>query len=125
VARGSATVRGYDTTWAHYARTWLRRFPYCGQRADGCLHADHSRCVKSGARTRAQVVDHIVPIAAGGARLESGNHQSLCRSCNAAKVRTADVEAIRNYNAAQRRATDVDAIRRARARGPYQRRLAR
>jgi 5-methylcytosine-specific restriction endonuclease McrA len=124
VARGSATVRGYDTTWAHYARTWLRRFPYCGQRADGCLHADHSRCVKSGARTRAQVVDHIVPIAAGGARLEPSNHQSLCRSCNAAKVRTADVEAIRKHNAAQR-AADVDAIRRARARGPYQRRLAR
>jgi 5-methylcytosine-specific restriction endonuclease McrA len=55
------------------------------------------------------VVDHIVPIAAGGARLESSNHQSLCRSCNAVKIRTADAEAIRQ----------------ARARGPYQRRPPR
>ena len=97
-ARGSARARGYDQEWTEYARAWLLVFPYCGQRSDGTLYAEHSRCVQRGERVRADVVDHIQPLAAGGARLDPRNHQSLCRSCNAVKARTADVVAIAGYN---------------------------
>lgn len=97
-ARGSATARGYDTTWHRYARDWLHRFPLCGQRIDGRRHAEHSRCVQAGTTPppRAAVVDHILAIAAGGARLDPRNHQSLCRRCNALKAVTSDVDAIRD-----------------------------
>lgn len=84
-ARGTATERGYDAEWAAYSRDWLARFPWCGQRADGRLHPENSRCVQRGARVRAQVTDHIVALRFGGARLDPTNHQSLCRGCNAAK----------------------------------------
>ncbi len=77
--------RGYDTEWAAYSRAWLARFPLCGQRADGRLHPEHSRCVQVGARVRATVTDHILALRHGGARLDPRNHQSLCRGCNAAK----------------------------------------
>jgi 5-methylcytosine-specific restriction endonuclease McrA len=97
LARGSASARGYDRTWHTYARAWLQRFPICGQRADGRLHAEHSACVRAGDHTRARVVDHIVPLAAAGARLEPSNHQSLCTACNAVKARTADVVAVRQH----------------------------
>jgi 5-methylcytosine-specific restriction endonuclease McrA len=98
-ARGSASLRGYDETWANYARAWLRFHPWCGERADGTRSGEHSRCAARGERVRADVVDHITPIKAGGARLEADNHQSLCRSCNAAKAAGADVEAIRRHTA--------------------------
>ena len=83
--RPSATARGYDTAWADYSRQWLQRYPWCGQRLDGQLHAEHSRCVQRGQRTRATVTDHIVALRQGGARLDPSNHQSLCHGCNAAK----------------------------------------
>ena len=35
-----------------------------------------------------RMVDHIVPLRAGGARLELGNLQALCLSCHAAKTRS-------------------------------------
>ena len=83
--RGSAIDRGYDQDWAVYSREWLRRFPYCGQRADGQFYPEHSRCVRLGMRTPAQVTDHIVRLRDGGPRLDAKNSQSLCRGCNAAK----------------------------------------
>jgi 5-methylcytosine-specific restriction enzyme A len=83
--RGTARDRGYDAGWATYSRAWLARFPWCGQRRDGQLYAEHSRCVRRGARTRAAVTDHIVRLRDGGARLDPANHQSLCRGCNVAK----------------------------------------
>lgn len=83
--RGSARARGYDDEWAIYSKAWLARFPWCGMRLDGQLHADHSRCVQRGERVRAQVTDHIIAIRAGGSRFDQRNHQSLCRGCNAAK----------------------------------------
>jgi len=84
-SRGSAQQRGYDAEWAAYAKAWLEQFPWCGQRQDGQLYAEHSRCVQRGLRVRARCVDHIKPIRTGGSRLDPSNHQSMCWSCNAAK----------------------------------------
>jgi 5-methylcytosine-specific restriction endonuclease McrA len=84
-ARGTARARGYDADWQALSRDWLRRFPWCGQRADGRLYAEHSRCVRRGRRTLAAVTDHIVSLRDGGARLDRGNLQSLCVSCNTRK----------------------------------------
>jgi 5-methylcytosine-specific restriction endonuclease McrA len=96
-ARGSAVARGYDRRWSDYARDWLVRFPWCGQRQDGALHADHSRCVQRGERQRAQLVDHIMPLRAGGAKLDPHNHQSLCRGCNRVKANVVDPPLIRAF----------------------------
>jgi 5-methylcytosine-specific restriction endonuclease McrA len=83
--RGSARARGYTSEWAALARTWLQQFPWCGQRADGQLHVDHSVCAARGARVRARVVDHIQPLSQGGPLLDPANLQSLCTSCNTRK----------------------------------------
>jgi len=84
-ARPSAAARGYGPEWSRLARDWLRHFPWCGQRIDGQLHAEHSRCVQRGDRVRAQCVDHIIGIGDGGAIFDLANLQSLCTSCNVAK----------------------------------------
>jgi 5-methylcytosine-specific restriction endonuclease McrA len=63
----------------------LRRLPWCGQRADGTSSGEHSYCHRRGVRTRARVVDHILALALGGARLDPSNHQSLCVACNSRK----------------------------------------
>ena len=42
-------------------------------------------CLKAGRLTPAQMVDHIVPINKGGARLDIENLQSLCNACHARK----------------------------------------
>jgi 5-methylcytosine-specific restriction endonuclease McrA len=73
------------------SRAWLRRFPWCGQRGDGRLHTEHSRCAQRGERRRAAVTDHIVALREGGERLDPANFQSLCRGCNAAKAITYSV----------------------------------
>jgi len=80
--RPSAQARGYTHAWADYARAWLVRFPWCGQRHDGQLHAEHSGCARRGQQVRARVVDHIRSIVDGGALLDPSNHQSLCYGCN-------------------------------------------
>jgi 5-methylcytosine-specific restriction endonuclease McrA len=85
LSRGTAEARGYDAEWALVSRRWLARFPWCGQRADGRLHVEHSRCAQRGERVRARVTDHIVRLRDGGARLDPRNFQSLCVGCNAAK----------------------------------------
>lgn len=84
-ARGSAVARGYDQAWARFSAAWLREFPWCGQRQDGQLHADHSRCVQAGRRTGATCTDHIVRLRDGGSHRDRANSQSLCTSCNVAK----------------------------------------
>lgn len=84
-ARGSATARGYDRAWAEFSRAWLAAFPYCGMRADGWLHPEHSRCWSRGELVRAHVTDHIVALVDGGAHCVPSNSQSLCTSCNIAK----------------------------------------
>ncbi len=75
----------YGPGWTAYALAWLLRFPWCGQRHDGELSAEHSRCVQQGKRTLARVVDHIRSVANGGAVFDPRNLQSLCRSCNVLK----------------------------------------
>jgi 5-methylcytosine-specific restriction protein A len=83
--RGFAQQRGYDKTWHAVSMAWLRKYPFCGMRIDGQLHAEHSRCVQRGIRQRADVTDHIRSIRNGGARFDPNNFQSLCNACNIAK----------------------------------------
>ena len=83
--RPSASQRGYSSTWTVYARDWLARFPWCGQRQDGHRYAEHSACTRLGRDTRATVVDHIQSIARGGDVFDPGNHKSLCTRCNTRK----------------------------------------
>ncbi|TVS19297.1 MAG: HNH endonuclease [Gammaproteobacteria bacterium] len=73
-ARGSAAERGYDSRWTRLRNWFIRAHPLCAW------------CAESGRTSAAQIVDHIVPIRAGGARLEESNLQSLCRSCHAKKT---------------------------------------
>lgn len=84
--RGTARSRGYDAAWDKLSREWRRRFPVCGQRIDGHRYADHSRCTRDSRIVAAECVDHIVPIKAGGARLDPRNLQSLCLACNSRKA---------------------------------------
>jgi 5-methylcytosine-specific restriction endonuclease McrA len=85
VARGTARERGYDAAWDVFSLNWLRQFPWCGQRADGKLHVEHSRCAREGRKVRATVTDHIVALRQGGAHRSPANSQSLCTGCNTAK----------------------------------------
>jgi len=85
-ARGTASARGYDKAWSAYSKNWLARFPWCGQRGDGWLHPDDSRCWRRGEMVRATVTDHIVALRDGGTHMDPRNSQSLCASCNVAKV---------------------------------------
>jgi len=68
-----------------FSLNWLQRFPWCGQRADGRLHDEHSKCARVGMRVRATVTDHIVALRDGGAHCSPANSQSLCTRCNTAK----------------------------------------
>jgi 5-methylcytosine-specific restriction endonuclease McrA len=85
-ARGTAHERGYTSKWAAYSRGWLARFPWCGMRVDGQLHAAHSRCVQQGQQVRATVTDHIRSMSLGGEQLDPLNSQSLCGDCNRRKA---------------------------------------
>lgn len=85
-ARPSAVARGYDAEWQAFSKAWLSRFPWCGQRADGQLYAEHSRCVQEGERRAAACTDHIVALRDGGRRFDRGNLQSLCGGCNRRKA---------------------------------------
>lgn len=83
--RGSARERGYTTEWDRFSRAWKAQHPWCGERADGRLHAEHSLCVQAGQRNIADVTDHIIPLSAGGAHCDETNSQSLCNRCNTVK----------------------------------------
>lgn len=85
-ARGTAHARGYTAEWAEFSRAWLQRHPWCGERADGRLYAEHSWCVRAERRTRATVTDHIRALKDGGAHMVDSNHQSLCADCNRRKA---------------------------------------
>lgn len=84
-ARPSPAARGYDTQWSDFSQRWLSQFPWCGQRVDGQLHAQDSRCVQDGRRVYAEVTDHIVALRHGGRRFDRANLQSLCGACNRRK----------------------------------------
>ena len=49
------------------------------------LHPFCEECLKAGERTKATMVDHIIPIRQGGDKLSPTNLQSLCWSCHSRK----------------------------------------
>lgn len=59
--------------WRQARKRQLTEHPFCEE------------CLKSGKRTKAAMVDHIVPIRKGGSRLDAENLQSLCWSCHSRK----------------------------------------
>jgi 5-methylcytosine-specific restriction protein A len=73
-ARGTAASRGYDAVWQRLRLVVLREEPVC------------RKCQRALSRE----VDHIVPIAAGGERLERSNLQGLCKPCHSRKTATED-----------------------------------
>ena len=66
--------RWYDRRWQRLRRQFLAEFPLCAH----CDHAGHVR--------EANVVDHIVPLRNGGARLDRANLQPLCTRHHAIKT---------------------------------------
>jgi 5-methylcytosine-specific restriction protein A len=87
--RQNSYRRGYTKAWSAYAKTWKQAHPLCGERADGRLHAAHSRCVRDGRTSAVAVTDHITPHRGNPALFwDESNHQSLCASCHNAKSQT-------------------------------------
>ena len=72
--RCSAAARGYDGAWKRVRAWFIRLHPLC------------AHCLTKGRVTPVADVDHIVPIAQGGARLDADNLQSLCRPCHRRKT---------------------------------------
>src|SRR5262249_50061350 len=69
----AALTRFYSTAnWQKIAARQLARQPLC----QGCPNV-----------VPATMVDHIIPIKAGGAKRDPANLQSLCRDCHAQKTR--------------------------------------
>jgi 5-methylcytosine-specific restriction protein A len=75
VSRGNSAARGYDSTWRKVRLLALSRDHHL------CQH-----CLQRDELVAATEVDHIVPIAAGGERLDLDNLQSLCSTCH--KIKT-------------------------------------
>lgn len=69
--RPDSTARGYDSTWEKLSRMIRRERPIC----------QHCGVAPS------RMVDHIVPLRAGGARLDVGNLQALCHQCHTWKTK--------------------------------------
>ena len=87
--RGSAHQRGFTYRWSLFSKRWLAKYPLCGMRMDGQLHAEHSKCVQQNIVTSAQCTDHID----GHSRAddlatfyEPARLQSLCANCNRIKA---------------------------------------
>jgi 5-methylcytosine-specific restriction protein A len=76
--RASARQRGYDSTWERVRRLVLQEEPLC------------RLCKAEGLIEPATEVDHIVPMANGGARLDRANLQPLCRKHHSRKTATED-----------------------------------
>ena len=72
--RGTPAERGYDARWHRLRLVFLADHPLCAM------------CAAQGHTTAATLVDHIQPIADGGARLDQENLQSLCVACHGAKT---------------------------------------
>jgi 5-methylcytosine-specific restriction protein A len=72
--RGTAKARGYDEDWRRVRNAVLHDEPFCVV------------CKAVGVVQLAQDVDHVVPLAHGGARLDRANLQPLCRECHQAKT---------------------------------------
>ena len=74
--RGSSSSRGYDRTWRKFRDAYLREHPLCVFRN----HQD----LPHECETAASIVDHVVPLAVDGPRLDPANCRSVCRACHAA-----------------------------------------
>lgn len=70
--RPSASKRGYDLDWIKVRSKVLARNKQCACGAPS------------------QVVDHIVPIRMGGARLDISNLRAMCKVCHNRKTATQD-----------------------------------
>ncbi len=72
--RQLAAARGYDRQWRNVRAGLLPTEPLC------------RRCYSMGIIKVSEVMDHIVPLRAGGERLLPSNLQGLCRKCNSIKA---------------------------------------
>ena len=66
---GRAAQRGYDATWQLFREGYFADHPLC------------AICGLEGARKRAHL-HHVMPLKAGGPRLERWNVRRLCESCH-------------------------------------------
>jgi len=76
--RGSSAQRGYDAEWRKLRDSIIDANPFCV--VDG----------KPGYEDDPLVVDHTVPISAGGARLDPSNLQPMHASCHSRKTALED-----------------------------------
>ena len=97
-ARGRDRERGtfrqrygglYDTRWSKYSVNFRHRYPLCGMRPNGVAPV-MSKCHAAGRLTDVSgingQVDHVEPVwSRPDLFWDESNHQSLCRSCGAAK----------------------------------------
>jgi 5-methylcytosine-specific restriction protein A len=74
ITRGTSSQRGYDADWRRMRLVVLREEPVC-------------RICR---RALSGEADHIIPIAAGGGRLDRKNLQGLCKPCHSRKTATED-----------------------------------
>lgn len=86
--RLSAAKRGYDRTWREFVEYYRSGYDI---EADDPRAAEkiiaRNRCARCGRRTGLQY-DHVVPLSAGGERLDPKNIQPLCdHGCHQAKTR--------------------------------------
>jgi len=84
---------------AHHDRRW-DALALAARRRDGWA------CVRCGSRVRLEV-DHIRPVARGGAMFDMGNLQTLCRDCHIDKTRVDNGVASAPERAAWRRAVSA------------------
>lgn len=89
--RGTAHQRGYTARWRRVRKRYASRNPMCED------------CLAAGRAVPLDVVDHVIPLAAGGAAFDPRNLRSLCNPCHGKKTaqdrdRYPDV-----YNAAEDR----------------------
>lgn len=85
--RGSRQERGYSERWLRASERFRAQHPICGERQDGELYPEHSRCVRENIVTQATEVDHIVAHRGNKALFwNRANWQSLCHPCHSTKT---------------------------------------
>jgi len=74
--RGPAHKRGYDAAWTRARNAYIAAHPLC------------EMCLADGRVRGGEIVDHIVPLSAGGQKFDTDNLQTLCRKHHAVKTLT-------------------------------------
>jgi len=74
--RESPSARGYDRAWERLRIWFLNRNPFCAV-----------------CGAPAEEVDHMMPLAQGGARLDQRNLQAMCKPCHSRKTATERMKA--------------------------------